>query len=333
MLCKLNIKINIILSTLKTIPLTPFPRFQMKLHSIKSDVWQSLCVLTLLLMLPSCLGITTTLLLGKYTRWPFIIGYFCWVIYDERVPWWEKKKPKWKRLKWFTEGIRGYFSGAAIEFLDRESLKEGPMIFGCHPHGIFGLNTLINMAIDSELFEEILGCPIHVLTLRLSFLVPIWRDILVRFGLGPVDGVTCRRVLRDAKHCIAVVLGVAREALHSRPGNYELILEKRKGIFREENKPIVPVFSFGDVDLYNQITLPWPLNLLQGLSVKLFGFSLPFPSGRFGTLLPFRRKLWMVVGRPIYPNGKSVDELHSAYKQQLIEIFDRAKIKEKLVIN
>jgi 2-acylglycerol O-acyltransferase 2 len=245
-------------------------------------------------------------------------------------PWWCGKMRRWKRLKWLIKGLRGYFDGAEIKFVDKEALEviDGPIIFGCHPHGIFGLSALINFglgAFDGGFGEALpRSRPVHILTLRFSFLVPFWRDLLVRFGLGPVDRQTCRRVLGEAGHSVAVVVGGAREALHSRPGQYEIILKKRRGLFKlavEQHTPIVPVFSFGDVDLYDQVSLPWPVSWLQVLVMKLTGFSLPFPSGRFGSLLPFRKRLMTVVGRPIDPKGKSVEELHDCYIEQVREIF------------
>lgn len=311
----------------------------MKKYSIRRDIWESFCVAITLFTLPTCLTVNAILLWNRFTRWPFIIGYTLWVGYDMRRSRWSSgtnKKPQKRRWKsnsysWLIKGVRGYFNGAQIKFIDKSAVEriKGPMIYGCHPHGIFGLSTLINFGIGAQEEGGIVealpeAAPIHLLTIRFSFLIPFWRDLLLGFGLGPVDRATCRDTLRNSKHSIAVVIGGAREALNSRPGNYELILERRKGIFKlaiEENVPIVPVFSFGDVDLYHQIQLPWPVSLLQSLSIKMTGFSLPLPSGRFGTILPMRKRLFTVVGRPIHPKGKRVEELHGEYKSQIQEIF------------
>lgn len=304
------------------------------------DIWQSFCVLIILMALPFCISLTCFLLMNNLLRWPFLIGYSTWTLLLMRRPWWNGKR--FKNVNWLVTGLRGYFEGAKIKFIDKSEVEKvnGPMIYCCHPHGIFGLSTLINFAIGSD-YEGITAllpssCPIHVLTLRLSFLIPFWRDLLVGFGLGPVDKNSCRQVLKEAGHGIAVVVGGAREALYSHPGRYEIILEERKGIFKlsvEENVPIIPVFSFGDVDLYDQIILPWPVSLLQRLSMKFFGFSMPMPTGRFGTILPFRRRLFTVIGKPIHPNGRDVNELHSVYKEQLIEIFSSFESKKTLIIN
>lgn len=319
-------------------------------YSWKRDLWESFCVLVVILTLPVCLVSSGALLVNRYTRYPFIIGYALWTVVDRKRnckrkgPWWCGKMRKWKGLNWLIKGVRGYFNGAEIKFIDKAEIEKikGPIIFGCHPHGIFGLSTLINFGIGA--FEggvaEALpkSKPIHVMTLRFSFLIPFWRDLLMRFGLGPVDKETCRKVLKEAGHSIAVVVGGAREALYSRPGHYEIILKKRKGLFKlaiEHETPIVPVFCFGDVDIYDQVPLPWPISLIQVLSIKLTGFSLPFPSGRFGTLLPLRRRLMTVIGKPIEPKGLSVEELHSVYIEQIKEIYFNYSLKNsnELIIN
>ena len=319
-------------------------------YSWKRDLWESFCVLVVILTLPACLLTTGILMANRYTRYPFIIGYALWAVVDKKKngkrkgPWWCGKMRKLKGMNWLIKGVRGYFDGAEIKFVDKTAIEmiKGPIIFGCHPHGIFGLSPLINFGIGAALEGGVgeslpTSKPIHVLTLRFSFLIPFWRDLLMRFGLGPVDKETCRKVLKEAGHSIAVVVGGAREALYARPGHYEIILKKRRGLFKlavEQETSIVPVFSFGDVDLYEQVNLPWPISLIQILSMKLIGFSLPFPSGRFGTLLPLRRRLMTVIGKPIDPKGMSVEELQNVYIEQVQEIYFNysPKNSEKLLI-
>ena len=304
----------------------------MKKYCWKRDAWESFCVLVVIATLPTSLVLTGFLLINRYTRYPFIIGYSVWTAVDMKRNGqrWCRKMRKLRELSWLVKGVRGYFEGAEIKFVDKKAVEEikGPIIFGCHPHGIFGMSTLINFGIgafEGGVAESLpKNRPIHILTLRFSFLVPFWRDLLMRFGMGPVDKETCRRVLREAGDSIAVVVGGAREALYSRPGNYEIILKKRRGLFKlavEEDTPIVPVFCFGDVDLYEQVTLPWPISLIQMLSIKLLGFSLPFPSGRFGSLLPFRKRLLTVIGKPINPKGMSAEQVHNVYIEQVEQIY------------
>lgn len=146
----------------------------MKSYSIKSDIWQSFCVLILITALPLCFLANFLLLKNNFTRWSFIIGYAIWAIIDrpkEKIKLWWCREEELEEFGLVREGIKGYFEGAEIKFVDADAFKEKrgePMIFGCHPHGIFGLSPLINTALCNKI-DELLGCPIHVLTLSISF--------------------------------------------------------------------------------------------------------------------------------------------------------------------
>lgn len=51
------------------------------------------------------------------------------------------------------------------------------------------------------------------------------------------------------------MIGGAQEALNARPGMYKLVLKRRKGFVKlaiETGTPIVPVFSFNEVEVYDQ---------------------------------------------------------------------------------
>jgi 2-acylglycerol O-acyltransferase 2 len=295
--------------------------------STRKDIWESFCVLVMLLCLPFCLWLTWVLVSCERTRLSFLFGYLIWRVID-RQAWWGGRMCPRPFFDPIARGIRSYFD-AEVKYIDVKSLKgvKGPMIFCCHPHGIFGISTLLNFAVGSFSggLGSCLGRGVHVLTLRLSFLIPFWRDFLVSFGLGPVDRGTCEFILREVGDSIAVVLGGAREALRSRPGVYEIILRNRLGLFKLSvgtGCPVVPTFSFGEVDLYDQVTLWWPFSLLQLASIRLLGFSVPLPVGRFGSLLPFRRKLLLVIGTPIYPDpGMSAVELSEKYIVALKDLY------------
>lgn len=283
-------------------------------------------VTLLISLLPACVGLTVWLVLTGATRWLFLCTYAVWTGFDRfrggrGRTWWCFKMRPLRLLNGVRRAARAYFP-AELVFEDREAVARiaGPVIYGCHPHGIFGIGTLLNFGIASRIggMQAALPTspPVHILTLAVSFWVPFWRDLLVRCGLGPADRATCRACLEEAKHSIALVVGGAREALLARRGEYHLILRRRRGIFRialETGRPLVPVFTFGEVDLYDQLQLPGPLRFLQSALIRVLGFSVPLASGRFGMLLPHRRQLRTVVGLPIDPcaldgvlNGKEM---------------------------
>ncbi|XP_015683121.1 2-acylglycerol O-acyltransferase 2-A-like [Protobothrops mucrosquamatus] len=129
-------------------------------------------------------------------------------------------------------------------------------------------------------------------------------------GLIPSDKESASYVLRkkEGGNIVIIAVGGAQEALDARPGAYNLLLENRKGFVRlaiENGTPLVPVFSFGENELYDQVENPkgswlrWTQERLQ----KIMGVSLPLFHARgifqysFG-FIPYRK--------PIFTVGKSV---------------------------
>lgn len=64
---------------------------------------------------------------------------------------------------------------------------------------------------------------------------------------------------------------------------------------------------------------------------KILGILDAVAEWPFRSLLPFRRKLVMVVGLPIEIVCRSVGEVHAECKEQLIEIFKNHQIGELII--
>ena len=151
---------------------------------------------------------------------------------------------------------------------------KGPMIYGCHPHGIFGLSTLINFGIgaqeEGESLKHFLKRPDSSSYNKILVLIPFWRICCLDSGWDRWI-VPPAAIRWEIQSTASLLLLAERGSPKFRPGITNWSLNGGKGIFKlaiEENVPIVPVFSFGDVDLYHQIQLPWPVSLLQSLSIK-----------------------------------------------------------------
>ncbi|XP_051009977.1 2-acylglycerol O-acyltransferase 1-like [Acomys russatus] len=103
---------------------------------------------------------------------------------------------------------------------------------------------------------------------------------------------------------------------------------------------LVPVFSFGENDLYKQINNPKGscLRTVQDTMQNLTGITIPLIYGRgifqysFG-LMPYRKPIYTVVGRPIpvqqtlHPTPEQIEELHRTYLQELRTLFEEHKGK------
>jgi 2-acylglycerol O-acyltransferase 2 len=128
------------------------------------------------------------------------------------------------------------------------------------------------------------------------------------------------------------------QSLDAHPGNYDLVLAKRKGFVKialQTGSSLVPVLSFGETDVYDQMANApgTKLREWQEWSQHKLGFALPFIHGRgifnydFG-LLPHRREILTVVGDPIdVPKladitEQDVNKYHELYMKGLQAIWD-----------
>lgn len=103
---------------------------------------------------------------------------------------------------------------------------------------------------------------------------------------------------------------------------------------------MVPVFSFGENDLFNSLLISEnsTFRKIQNKIKKWLSFGLPIFWGRgifnynFG-LLPYRKPIHTVIGHPIpvkkvdNPTQDQIDELHELYIKELIKLFNEHKSK------
>lgn len=96
-------------------------------------------------------------------------------------------------------------------------------------------------------------------------------------------------------------VGGAAEAYYCKPGEYKLVLKKRKGFIKlalQMGSPLVPVISFGETDIFDQVQGAEDSNLrkFQELFRKVTSLAPVIPKGRgffqdsFG-VIPRRRPL------------------------------------------
>lgn len=140
---------------------------------------------------------------------------------------------------------------------------------------------------------------------------------------------------------ITIVIGGAHESLGAQPHTMRLVLKRRKGFVKmaiRTGADLVPVLSFGENDLYyqsNSESHP-KIHKIQLLIKKAFGFTIPLfhARGVFNYdvgLMPYRRPLNIVVGRPIMvvqsakPTVEEVNRVHEEYIRELERLWDAYK--------
>jgi len=166
-------------------------------------------------------------------------------------------------------------------------------------------------------------------------------------GLCDASKESCNYILEKGNgNSILLVVGGAKESLDARPSNeYILTLKNRKGFVKiglANGASLVPIFSFGENDLYDQVANPRGSRLrhFQMLVQKRLGYATPFFKGR-GVFqyaigfLPNRRVIDTYVGAPIHLpkldrekiTSEIVDKYHTEYMEALKRLFDTYKAR------
>ncbi|PIO65315.1 diacylglycerol acyltransferase [Teladorsagia circumcincta] len=185
-------------------------------------------------------------------------------------------------------------------------------IVGCHPHGIICMGISSNFASEgTEKSEVFPGLRFSICTLASNFSVMITRELLLLAGFIDCSKESIGNALSEQKcgRAVVIAIGGAEEALEARPGVHKLKLLSRKGFVKQalrNGASLVPVYSFGENDLYHQLD--------------------------FG-LLPRRTPMDTVVGAPIAvrkvlePSSEEVDRIHHQYCEALTELFEQHKTR------
>lgn len=301
---------------------------------------------------------TKILLYGNIFLKTLVVAYGIW-LYTDRNRAQETIRGagvKWMRDNFVWRHFRDYFPIELVKTVELPPNKH--YILACYPHGVLGIGIFTNIAVDiskwKELFPKVRPL---VGTLATHFNAPFFRHFLEAWGMisvkpkALINNLTTSHDPKDPLNMIdgctstavAIVVGGAHEALDSRPGKYILTIKNRKGFIKVAMKAgadIVPVFSFGEVDIFDQVDNP-PDSLLRKFQVfvkRVTGISPLLLVGRgffqysIG-VLPQRGRIVTVVGKPINvvqcdePNDEDVDKMHKRYMEDLENLFETHKYK------
>ncbi|CAF1417284.1 unnamed protein product [Adineta ricciae] len=276
----------------------------------------------------------------------FMIVYITWMVKFRTFPKTGGHRQQWFRRciwwKWFVD----YFPIHLHKTCELPSDRS--YIFGYHPHGIIALGGFGNFCTEATGFERLFpGINARFLVLNSNFQIPFYDLFLTMVGACDASKESCNYILRQSHgNSIVLVLGGSKEALDAHPSSkYMLTLKNRKGFVKvalANGASLVPVFSFGENDLYEQVSNPRgsTLRSIQMHLQKIMGYSLPLFHGRgifqykIG-LLPIRHPVHTYVGEPIQIpkvsseliTSKLIDEYHQKYMDALEQLFDKYKTK------
>nr|XP_056719383.1 2-acylglycerol O-acyltransferase 2-A-like [Euleptes europaea] len=299
-------------------------------------------VFSFLALAQCCLGVFVALLLGE--GWALAALYAAWLYLDWETPARGGRRSAWVRRWPLWRYFRDYFPITLEKVAELDPARN--YLFGFHPHGVLVAGAFGNFCTEATGFRELFpGLTPHLLMLPFWFKVPFFRDYLMSGGLVSSEKASASYLLsREGGGQVAVVaVGGPPESLDARPGAFTLQILSRKGFIKmalQHGAALVPVFSFGENELFNQVPNPEGsfIRTMQERLQKAMGLALPLFHARgvfqysFG-LLPFRRPIRTVVGAPIlvpkipHPSPEAIDQLHKLYLEKLVQLFEDNKVK------
>ncbi|KAK3362962.1 diacylglycerol acyltransferase-domain-containing protein [Lasiosphaeria hispida] len=309
-----------------------------------------------LAVLIHCLSIASTVsffffLCAIPLTWPLLIPYLLHILLskaatDGRLRFRSERFRQLPIWKFFAD----YYPARLHKTHDLPPTRK--YIFGYHPHGIISHGAFAAFGTEALGFsEKFPGITNSLLTLDSNFRIPLYREYILSLGIQSVSKDSITNILTHGGangegmgRAVTIVVGGARESLEAQPGTMHLVLGERKGFVKlaiRTGADLVPVLAFGENDLYDQVspkTHP-SLHRLQMYVLRTLKFTLPLLHGRgiFNYdvgLMPYRRPLNIVVGKPIKvvapPEGQPVDvaeveRLHRVYVEELRKMWERYK--------
>lgn len=293
--------------------------------------------------------ITAYLLFYTETIRYFLLLYFLWMYYD-----WDTCN-RGGRSEFWTRAARNnafwryycnYFPLKLVKTVDLDPKKS--YLFVCVPHGILSMGIMGSFGTDALGCKELFpGLEIRPITLDQHFKVPIFREYPYSLGSCASSATSINYLLSTPPNspytgrATVLIVGGASESMESTPGTYRIIVKRRKGFVKlalKHGTTLVPVFSFGETDLYNQIYRPEgsTFRRIQNYIRNLIGLAPIVFSGRgffqysFG-LIPKRLPVTVVVGSPIElpkiaePTVEQINEYHEKFMKGLIDLFETQK--------
>ncbi|KYN04776.1 2-acylglycerol O-acyltransferase 1 [Cyphomyrmex costatus] len=321
-------------------------------ESLERKLQELIVAIWIIIFVCGCFGgclITIYLLLYTKTIRYILLLYFLWMYYDwdtcsrgGRSEFWTK----WTKNNAFWRYFCNYFPLKLLKTVDLDP-KESYLFIGV-PHGIFSVGIFGSFATDVLKCKETFpGLEIRLIILSQHFKVPFLREYFHSLG-------ACSSSLKSIKYLlstppknphtgriIVLVVGGAAEMMESMPGTYRVIIKRRKGFVRLALKygtALVPVLSFGETDLYNQIYSPEgsTFRRIQNYIRNFVGLPPVVFSGRgffqysFG-LIPKRLPVTVVVGSPVEmpkieePTSEEINKYHNEFINHLIKFFNTQK--------
>ncbi|KAJ8921379.1 hypothetical protein NQ315_002995 [Exocentrus adspersus] len=289
------------------------------------------------------IGLLIALYLLTFTSFWFITGvYLLWAWFiDADIAERGGRPSKWVRSWLWWRYTRDYFPLRFEKLPSVELERDKNYLFCCFPHGMLSTGAFNAFGSEWGGYRDYFPhhTP-HVVTLTQHYIMPFFRELALSLGGISSSAKSIDYVLGipGGGHVCVLMVGGAAEAYFCKPGSYKVILKRRKGFVKlalKNGTPLVPVLSFGETDLFDQLEGS-RLRTIQESLRKRIGLAPVLPIGRgffqysFG-IIPRRSKVTTVVGTPMEvprierPTKEDVDRYHAEFVKNLIELFEKQK--------
>uniref|UniRef100_A0A8C9NV75 Acyltransferase n=1 Tax=Spermophilus dauricus TaxID=99837 RepID=A0A8C9NV75_SPEDA len=272
-----------------------------------------------------CLVALLLALLGR--AWVLVVLYLIWLYGDRSTPRAGGRRSAWVRNWAIWRHFRDYFPISLVKTAELDPSRN--YLFGFHPHGVLVVGAFGNFCTEATGFSRLFpGLRPHLLMLPCWFQIPIFRDYIMTSVSSPENpGASVSYLLsRPGGGQVAVLaVGGPLEALEAKPGALSLRIRKQKGFVKvalEHGASLVPVFSFGENELFRQFPNPrgsWVRRAQEALQ-SLLSVALLLSrccQSKLGAAIP--------VQRTPRPSRAQVDALHALYVERLTQLFEEHK--------
>jgi 1-acyl-sn-glycerol-3-phosphate acyltransferase len=238
----------------------------------------------------------------------------------------------------FPEKPIGTFSvigRALIRYFSMKVITEAPIlpdkqyIFIAPPHGYLPIGNLLMM-----LFSRTMGFTLKGLLASSMLHLPVVRNLLTMVGCVDAGKSSALKTLSKGNN-LGISSGGIAEMFENHPLSKceTILIKRRKGFVKlalESGASIVPTYVFGNTSAMSVVADPW--GILQSISRKI-GLALAIAYGRFGTPVPHRSPICLVLGKPIEvkknlnASDEEIERIHGEVLEALSKMFEEYKVQ------
>ncbi|XP_056632411.1 2-acylglycerol O-acyltransferase 2-like isoform X2 [Diorhabda carinulata] len=309
-----------------------------RLQTLSAAIW------FIIMAFGGLIGLLLAIYLVLFTKfWWLTLLYltYIWTI-DKDVSERGGRPSKWVRSFLIWKYTMNYFPLKLEKTSSEELDPKKNYLFCCFPHGMLCTGSF-NFGNEYSKFRNLF--PNHeprVVTLTQHYQMPFFREFALSLGGISASFESIHNVLSrpEGGYICVLMVGGAAEAYLCKPGSYRVLVKKRKGFIKlalKNGTPLVPVLSFGETDLFDQLEGSW-LRIIQERIRKYIGVAPILPIGRgffqysFG-IIPRRHPVTTVVGQPLEvpkidnPTTEQIEEYHEKFLKHLTAMFEEQKYK------